>query len=139
MRFKIIQNCIIILIVVLNFSSCTEQSEIKSHLKEIDINLKDKIIINKFEIHGFTYFEEEVEFKVSDQDKKTIINSIQNTIDFNKIHSTKSYSSNSFKSASVSDSAYKLTVRIPKDNTFLQHELQLFYKSNVVKYIYMKD
>jgi len=39
-----------------SFSSCSEQAEIKSHLKDIGIKLNDKIVVNKFEPSGFTNF-----------------------------------------------------------------------------------
>jgi hypothetical protein len=128
-----------ILIFGLTFTSCSDESEIKSHLKEIGIELTDKISVNKCEAHGITDFVLESEFKVTDQDKKTIINLIQQTKDFNKNLPIISYSSNNWTNGSYNDSTYTLTVRTPTKEAFIQHDLQLFYKTNVVKYDYWEE
>ena len=64
---------LIIFSIAFSFSSCSEQAEIKMHLKDIGIKLNDKIIVNKFQPSGFTNFVLTIELEVSEQDKQSII------------------------------------------------------------------
>ena len=122
-----------------SFSSCSEQAEIKSHLKDIGIKLNDKIVVNKFEPSGFTNFVLTIELEVSEQDKQSIIQVIQKDKNFNNNLPSDSYASNNWTKSFYNDSTYHLIVRKPTKNAFKEHDLQLFYKTNIVKYNYLEE
>ena len=128
-----------ILGVVFSLGSCSEQAEIKSHLKDIGIKLNDKIVVNKFQPSGFTNFVLTIELEVSEQDKQSIIQLIQKDKNFNSNLPSDSYASNNWTKSFYNDSTYHLIVRKPTKNAFKEHDLQLFYKTNIVKYNYLEE
>ena len=130
---------LIIFSIAFSFSSCSEQAEIKTHLKDIGIKLNDKIIVNKFQPSGFTNFVLTIELEVSEQDKQSIIQVIQKDKNFNKNLPAASYTSNNWTKSSSNDSTYHLIVRKPTKKAFKEHDLQLFYKTNVVKYNFLEE
>ena len=128
-----------ILGIVFSLGSCSQQAEIKSHLKEIGIKLNDKIVVNKFETSGFTNLIITMEFTVSDQDKQIMIDVIKKAKDFNKNLPIASFSSNNWTKSTYNDSSYHITVRKPTKQAYKEHDLQLFYKKNVVKYNFLEE
>ena len=128
-----------ILAIIFSLSSCSEQAEVKIYLKDIGIKLNDKISVNKFEPSGFTNFVLKIEFEVSEQDKQSIIQFIQKDKNFNSNLPADSYASNNWTKSSFNDSTYHLIVRKPTKKAFKEHDLQLFYKTNIVKYNYLEE
>lgn len=131
---------IYLLISCIIFSSCSsDKSTIKSYLKEIGVELTNEIEVKKCDIHGITDFILEAEFEITDNDKQKIINLIKQTKDYDKSTRSEPYLDNEWTSSSMTDSTYFLSVRVPTKNAFKQHNLQLFNKTNVVKYDYWEE
>jgi hypothetical protein len=64
---------------------------------------------------------------------------IQKDKNFNKNLPAASYTSNNWTKSSSNDSTYHLIVRKPTKKAFKEHDLQLFYKTNIVKYNYLEE
>ena len=106
---------------------------------EYAIKLNDKITVNKFVTSGFTNLIMTMEFTVSEQDKQSIIQPIQKDKNFNSNIPAASYTSNNWTKSTYNDSSYHLTVRKPTKQAYKEHDLQLFYKKNVVKYNFLEE